>query len=577
MANFKELAAEMIKTQVEVLSFEEIMGIIEKPKHVSMGEYAFPCFKLAKAFKKSPNMIAGEIATKVSDQLAEVDKSSFEKVEAVGAYVNFKVDKGVFVEVVLSEVLDQGTEYGKGITEKVQKVLVDFSSTNISKPFHIGHFRSTMIGDSLCKIYRFLGHDVVGINHLGDYGTQFGTLIVAYKRWGSKEIVEKAPIDEMLKLYVQFHKEEEAMPSLRDEARYEFKKLEDGDAENIALWEWFTEESLKDFNRIYDLLGCTFDEYIGERFYMDKTDTVVDELIEKNLLVESEGAQIVDLDAFGMAPGLIKKSDGTTLYMTRDLAAAFYRKKTYDFDKVLYVVATQQNLHFKQWFKIVELMGYDWAKDLIHVPFGMVSLENGAMSTRKGNLLRLEDVMTKAMEMAKSLIQEKNPSLENKEEVARQVGIGAIIFQELSHNKIKDYVFAWDKMLSFDGESGPYVQYTHARACSVLRKAGVMKDMDMSPENVDYSLLVDDASLDIARLINDFNSIVQDAADKNEPSLIARYVLDVAKAFNKFYHDNKIIVEDESLKKARLAVVKGITIVLKNGLALISMEAPERM
>jgi len=304
---------------------------------------------------------------------------------------------------------------------------------------------------------------------------------------------------------------------------------------------------------------------------------VVDELIEKNLLVESEGAQIVDLDAFGMAPGLIKKSDGTTLYMTRDLAAAFYRKKTYDFDKVLYVVATQQNLHFKQWFKIVELMGYDWAKDLIHVPFGMVSLENGAMSTRKGNLLRLEDVMTKAMEMAKSLIQEKNPSLENKEEVARQVGIGAIIFQELSHNKIKDYVFAWDKMLSFDGESGPYVQYTHARACSVLRKAGVMKDMDMSPENVDYSLLVDDASLDIARLINDFNSIVQDAADKNEPSLIARYVLDVAKAFNKFYHDNKIIVEDESLKKARLAVVKGITIVLKNGLALISMEAPERM
>ena len=464
MIDFKKEVVNTISNMEKSLDKEEIERLIEIPPSYDMGDYAFPCFKLAKTFRKAPNLIAKELAEKMGNN------EYFEKIECAGPYLNFFINKNKLAETVLKEILDKKDTYGAKDVGKWRNIIVEFSSPNIAKPFHIGHIRTTIIGNSLYKICKFLGFNAIAINHLGDYGTQFGMLIAAYKKWGERDIIESDPINELLKLYVKFNAEAEKDESLRDEARYWFKELENGNEEAVELWQWIRDVSLKEFNKVYNLLNIKFDSYAGESFYSDKMGRVIEELEEKGLLKESEGAKIVDLEEYGMSPALIQKKDGSTLYITRDIAAAIYRKEYYDFYKNIYVVASQQNLHFKQLIKIVELLGYNWAKDCIHVPFGMVSLEDGTLSTRKGRVVFLEDVLNKAIEGAKEIIEKKNPNLENKEEIAKQVGIGAVIFQELFNSRIKDYVFTWDRTLSFEGETGPYVQYTHARASSLLKK-----------------------------------------------------------------------------------------------------------
>ncbi|WIF94280.1 arginine--tRNA ligase [Caminicella sporogenes] len=566
MIDFKREIANILSEKVDELNSEEVLNMIEIPPKSEMGDFAFPCFKLAKIFKKAPNLIAKDIVESIGEN------ELFEKIEIIGAYINFTVDKEIFARSVIEKILKMGDEFGSSDLGKGKNVVVEFSSPNIAKPFHIGHIRSTVIGSALNNIYKFLGYNTIAVNHLGDYGTQFGKLIVALKAWGNREVVEENPIPELLKLYVKFHEEAEKNPELEDEARMWFKKLEDGDDEATELWQWIRDVSLKEFNRVYDMLGIKFDSYAGESFYSDKMPRVLELMREKNLLKKSQGAEIVDLEEYGMPPALITKKDGSTLYITRDIAAAIYRKEHYDFYKNIYVVGSQQNLHFKQWIKIIELMGYDWAKDCIHVPFGMVSLEEGTMSTRKGRVVFLEDVLNKAVEKTKEIISEKNPNLEDKDEIAKQVGIGAVVFQELSNNRIKDYVFSWDRTLNFDGESGPYVQYTHARASSLLRKSNVDYN-----KNVNYKLLQEKETMDLVRILNKFPEVVEDAARKYEPSVVTRYVIDVAQAFNKFYHDTQILVDDEELQKARLALVAAVKQTIKNGLKLIGVAAPEKM
>jgi len=566
MIDFKKEVVNAIANIVDSLDREEIEKLIEIPPSYDMGDYAFPCFRLAKSFRKAPNIIAQELAEKIG--IGEY----FEKVENAGSYLNFFINKEKLTETVLEEISQRKESYGAQDIGKGRNIIVEFSSPNIAKPFHIGHIRSTVIGNSLYKICKFLGFNAIAINHLGDYGTQFGMLIAAYKKWGNKEVIENDPINELLKLYVRFNAEAEKDESLKDEARYWFKELENGNEEAVELWQWIRDVSLKEFSRVYNLLNISFDSYAGESFYSDKMGRVLDELEEKGLLKESEGAKIVDLEEYGMTPALIKKKDGSTLYITRDIAAAIYRKEHYDFYKNIYVVASQQNLHFKQWFKVVELMGYDWAKDCIHVPFGMVSLEDGTLSTRKGRVVFLEDVLKKAIEGARMIIEDKNPDLENKDEVAKQVGIGAVIFQELFNSRIKDYVFSWERTLSFEGETGPYVQYTHARANSLLEKGG-FNDGD----NVDYSLLKEEEEIDLIRLLYNFPEVVYDAYEKLEPSFITRHVVEIAKAFNKFYNNCPIMSSEEDLKRARLALVNATKTVIKTGLGLLGMEAPEKM
>ena len=566
MIDFKQKVVNLIKGEVEELNEEEINLLIEIPPSYDMGDYAFPTFRLAKAYRKAPNMIAEELAAKFDDN------EDFEKVQNVGPYVNFFINKNKLVESVISDVMEKKESYGSSNIGEDKTVIVEFSSPNIAKPFHIGHIRTTVIGNSLYKIYKFLGYDTIAINHLGDYGTQFGMLISAYKKWGDKEVIEANPIQELLKLYVRFNSEAEENPALRDEARHWFKELEDKNEEALSLWQWIRDISLKEFNRVYDMLNIKFDSYAGESFYSDKMPAVIDEMKAKGILKNSEGALIVDLEPYGMPPALIKKSDGSTLYTTRDITAAIYRKKTYNFYKNLYVVASQQNLHFKAWIKVVELMGYDWAKDCIHIPFGMVSLEDGTLSTRKGRVVFLEDVLDKAIDNTLKIIEERNPDLENKNEVAKQVGIGAILFQELFNQRIKDYVFNWDRTLSFEGETGPYVQYTHARANSLLKKGNFNID-----DEVDFKLLNSEDEINIARLIYDFPHIILDACDKNEPYMITRHIVELAKAFNKFYNSTQIIIENEEMKKARLALVYVSKTVIKTGLGLLGIEAPNKM
>ena len=546
------------------LSVDEIVGLIEIPPDKKMGDYAFPCFKLAKTLRKAPPLIAQEISGKI-------EKPDFVSSVAVqGAYLNFFADKSYFVKEVLLKA--ETKDYGKSDKGNGKTIVIDYSSPNIAKPFHVGHLRSTVIGNALYKIYTSLGYKCVGVNHLGDWGTQFGKLISAYKRWGSKEAVEKDGISELMRIYVKFHDEAEKEPSLNDEARGWFVKMQEGDDEAISLWKWFYDLSIKEFERVYDILGVKFDAYTGESFYNDKMDAVVEELKEKNLLKESNGAMIVDLEDSGMPPCLIIRSDGGTLYATRDITAALYRKKTYDFHKCIYITAIDQNLHFAQWFKVIEKMGYDWYKDLVHVPFGLVSLESGKLSTRHGNVVLMEDLLKGSIDETKRIIEEKNPNLPDKENVAKQVGIGAVIFNDLYNGRIKDVVFSWSRMLNFDGETGPYVQYTNARACSVIKKAG---DVDLS--KADFNTLTDEASVDVCKLLNDFPVKISDAADKNEPSIISRYLVDLAQAFNKFYHDNPILVDEEETKAARLTLVKAVSNVLVNGLALLGIAAPEQM
>ena len=566
MQDFKVAIANCLKEKIEELTLEEIIALIEVPPNKEMGDYAFPCFKLAKVFRKSPNMIAADLAESIEA------KGEISKVIPLGGYVNFFVNKSQLAESVIKDVLTKKENYGHSDLGQDKAVVIDFSSPNIAKPFHIGHIRTTVIGNALYKIYDSQGYNVVRVNHLGDYGTQFGKLIVAFKLWGNKEAVEANPIPELLKLYIQFHEEAEKKPEMEDEARAWFTKLENGDEEAKALWQWFRDESLKEFARVYDLLDIEFDSYAGESFYSDKMDVVIEKIKEKGLLKQSQGTNVVELEEYNMPPALITKNDGSTLYMTRDLAAAIYRKNTYDFEKCIYVVGSQQSLHFQQLFKVLELMGFEWAKDLIHVPFGMVALEEGTMSTRKGRVVFLEDVLKQAIEKTRETVLSKNPNAKNVDEIAKQVGVGAVVFQELSNSRIKDYTFSWERTLSFEGETGPYVQYTHARCCAVLRKANEEVSTD-----INYELLSDGDAAEVLKVIGSFNKSIVSAMRRNEPHIVTRFVLDLAQAFNKFYHDNPILVEDEELRKARLALVAATRQTLENGLNILGMHAPERM
>lgn len=570
MISYKEKIADVLAPQIEGLEKEEILSMIETPADSSMGDYAFPCFKLAKVLRKAPPMIAKSIAEAVKDE------DIFEKVENVNAYVNMFISRKEFAAAVAGEVIRKGDDYGRSDLGQGRKVIVEYSSPNIAKPFHIGHIRSTVIGNSIYKIYDFLGYDTMRINHLGDYGTQFGKMICAYRRWGCKEDVIKEPIKSLLSYYTKFHEEAEKDPALEDEARAIFARLEKGEPEEVELWQWFRDESLKEFNRVYDMLGITFDSYNGESFYSDKMPRFVEELKEKGLLIEDEGAQIVKLDEYDLPPALITKSDGSTLYITRDIAAAVYRKETYDFYKNIYVVASQQNLHFQQWIQVIELLGYDWARDCVHVPFGLVSMEDGTMSTRQGRVIFLEDVLNRAVEQTKQIIIEKNVNTENIDETAKDVGIGAVVFNELSNYRIKDYVFSWDKLLNFEGETGPYVQYTHARACSILRNAG--EDVAAKAAagfNPEY--ITSDSAHELLKLIYELPEVIIEAGEKYEPSVVTRHIVDIAQAFNKFYHDEHILVDNEDEKIAKVALVMAAKSAIKNGLGLLGMKAPEKM
>ncbi|MBQ2161471.1 MAG: arginine--tRNA ligase, partial [Firmicutes bacterium] len=479
-----------------------------------------------------------------------------------------------FVEEVVEEVMERGDDYGRSNVGEGKPVIVEYSSPNIAKPFHIGHIRSTVIGNSINLLWDAMGYKVTRINHLGDYGTQFGKMIVAYRHWGNEEDVRKEPIKTLLHYYTKFHEEAEKDPSLDDEARETFAKLEQGGKEETELWQWFRDESLKEFTRVYNMLGIEYDSYAGESFYSDKMPAVVQELKDKNLLVESKGAEIVDLEPYGLTPAPILKSDGSTLYITRDLACAKYRKATYDFYKNIYVVASQQNLHFQQLKKILELMGYEWSKDIVHVPFGLVSLEEGTMSTRAGRVVFLEDVLNRAIDETREIIKEKGVATDNIEETAKQVGVGAVVFNELSNNRIKDYVFSWKQVLDFNGETGPYVQYTYARCASILRNAGEDAN-DLT--GFDPSYITGDAAYTLAKEIYALTDVIIEAGEKYEPSILTRHIVDMAQAFNKFYHDEHILTDDKEERKAKLALVVAAKTAIKNGLALLGMEAPERM
>ena len=546
------------------LTQEEIYNMIALPPNTETGDFALPCFRLAKTMRKSPAVIAQEIAESYPKDDIVSD------VSALNGYVNFKIDRVFWTKQTLERILSEGDRYGSSDEGKGKTVCIDYSSVNIAKPFHIGHLSTTVLGSSLYKLHKFLGYTPVGINHLGDYGTQFGKLISAYKRWGKKEDIEKGGLRALNALYVRFHEEAEKDPSLNDEARSFFKKIEDKDEESVALFNWFKELTLKDVSRIYELLDVHFDSWAGESFYNDKMQPVVDELREKGLLKESEGAQIVDLEAYGMPPCIILRSDGASLYATRDIAAAIYRKKTYDFYKCLYVVAYQQNLHFKQFFKVLELMGKEWAKDLVHVAYGMVSLEDGSMSTRKGKVVYLEDVIQKCVQKAHDIIAEKNPSLENKEEIARTVGVGAVIFGALYNNKIKDITFSYDKVLNFEGETSCYVQYTCARANSVLDKGG---------RGGTYSVgEVVPQEFELVKKLADFPSTLHDALEKYEPCFVARYAVDLSQLFNKFYFDCSILnAGDENTRNFRLALTQATLVTLTNALRLLGIGVPEKM
>lgn len=570
MIDYRERIAELIAPHAEGMDKSEIMEILETPSDSGKGDYAFPCFKLAKTMRKAPPLIATSIAGAVGES------DLFEKVENVNAYVNMFLSKEKMAEEVVTEVVKKGGDYGRSDLGGGRKVIVEYSSPNIAKPFHIGHIRSTVIGNSIYKIYDFLGYDTMRINHLGDYGTQFGKMICAYRRWGNKENVIREPIKSLLSYYTKFHEEAEKDPSLEDEARAVFTRLEHGEKEETELWQWFRDESLKEFNRVYDMLGITFDSYNGESFYSDKMPRFVQELKDKGLLEEDNGANIVRLDEYDLPPALITKSDGSTLYITRDIAAAVYRKETYDFYKNLYVVASQQNLHFQQWIKIVELLGYDWARDCVHIPFGLVSMEEGTMSTREGRVIFLEDVLNRAVEKTKEIIKEKNVNTDNIDETAKAVGIGAVVFNELSNYRIKDYVFSWEKVLNFEGETGPYVQYTHARACSVIRNAGKAVEEEAG-KGFNSSYIASDSAHKLVKLIYGFPEVIIEAGEKYEPSIVTRHIVDIAQAFNKFYHDEHILVDDPEERKAKVALVIAARDTIKNGLGLLGIKAPERM
>ena len=545
-------------------SADEVAAMLETPPNPDLGDFAFPCFKLAKTLRKAPPLIAQEAAAALA--LPE----GVSRAEAAGGYVNFTLDRAAQARAVLERIAREGDRYGGSDVGAGRNVCIDYSSVNIAKPLHIGHLPSTVIGNALYRIYNHMGYHSVGINHLGDWGTQFGKMICAYKAWGDRETVERGGVDELVKLYVRFHQEAERDESLNDRARAWFKKIEDGDAEATALFNWFKEITLAEVQQVFALMDIRFDSYAGESFYNDKMGRVVDELRQKGLLKLDQGAQIVDLSAYKMPPCIILRSDGATLYATRDIAAALYRKDTYDFARCLYVVAYQQDLHFRQWFKVVELMGYPWAHDLIHVAFGMVSGTEGAFSTRKGNMVKLRDVLQAAIEKTGAIMAEKSPDLPDRDAVARDVGVGALVWNSLYNGRIKDVVFDWDAVLNFDGETGPYVQYTHARACSVLRRA--------QPEGaVDYAALTDGESRALLAALAAFPDAVAEAMDKNEPYLVSRAVMAICQAFNRFYYERRIMADEPNVRNARLALTDAARRVIAIGLYLVGLKAPERM
>ncbi|MCY7145294.1 arginine--tRNA ligase [Streptococcus gordonii] len=562
MDNKQIIASELAKV-IDSLDQDAILNLLEQPKSSDLGDIAFPAFSLAKVERKAPQAIAADIVEKI-------DTTHFDKVVATGPYVNFFLNKAEISGQVIKEVVKEGADYGQQNEGKGENVTIDLSSPNIAKPFSVGHLRSTVIGDALSNIFRKMGYNTIKINHLGDWGKQFGLLMVAYKKWGSKEAVEANPIDELLQLYVRINAEIENDPALDDEGRLWFKKLEDGDPEATELWQWFRDESLVEFNRIYELLGVEFDSLNGEAFYNDKMDEGIKILEEKGLLEESKGASIVNLDDVNLPPAMIKKSDGATLYITRDIATAMYRARTYNFVKSIYVVGQEQSNHFRQLKAVLKKMGFDWSDDMTHVDFGLVTKNRQKLSTRKGNIILLEPTLQEAISRAKSQIEDKNPELENKEAVAHAVGVGAVKFYDLKTDRRNGYDFDLEAMVSFEGETGPYIQYAYARIQSILRKADFTPDAD-----ADYRLN-DAESWEIIKLLQDFGRVVKRAADNYEPSLIAKYAISLAQAFNKYYAHTRIL--DESPERdSRLALSYSTAVVLKESLRLLGVDAPEKM
>ncbi len=566
------LISDAVKQRFDTeLSAQTLEGYLEVPPEKTMGDYAFPCFRLSRELKLGPPQIAAALAE-------VINAPGFSTAKQMGGYLNFYLNRAQVARRTIEAVL--AGQYGASDIGNGKTVCIDYSSINIAKRFHIGHLSTTMIGHSLKRIFDYLGYTTVGINHLGDWGTQFGKLISAYKRWGTKEQVEAEGVEALTKLYVRFHEEsakevdEQGTHTLEDEGRMYFKAIEDGDEEALNIFNWFKQVTLRDCEKTYNMLGVSFDSYNGEAFYNDKMQRVIDTLKDKGLLSVSEGASVVDLEDEGMPPCLILKKDGATLYATRDLAAAMYRADTYHFDKCLYVVAYQQDLHFRQVFEVLKKMGYAWADNMVHVSFGMVSYEGQTLSTRKGHIVYLDDLLKQAQEKALKIIEEKSPGLENKQEVARQVGVGAVIYTDLQNNRIKDIDFWWNRALNFDGESGPYVQYTHARCCSVLRKADAAGVNDAA---ADYASLADDSAGELIALLSRFPEAVYDAAAKYEPSMVTRAVTDIAQAYNRFYYDNRILDENPAVRAARVLLTRATRDVLKQGMYLIGMEAPEQM
>ena len=569
MVDFKEKIAQKI-SEVTNIEKEELKTYIEIPPNSDLGDYAFPCFKLAKSLRKAPPVIASEIKEAI-----KLDDGSIEKIEIVGGYLNIYINKASLAETVLKEVAQKQEKYGSSNIGMGKNVVIDYSAPNIAKPFHIGHLRSTVIGGALYKIYNFLGYNSVGINYLGDWGLQFGKVMAGYDMWKDEYDFSQSEIQAILKIYVRFCQEEKEKPELTELAREYFKRLEDGEEKEVETWKWIRRISLENYQKTYNLLNSKFDSYNGESYYNDKMDAVVDELREKGLLKESEGAQVVDLSEYDMPPCIIITSAGTTIYATRDLASLKDRINKYDFDKAIYVVGNEQRLHFKQVFKVLELMGYpEYARKCEHVPFGLVVDKDGEkIGSRKGNSVFLEDILKEAIQKVEKIIDEKNPGLEDKGEVARKVGVGAIIFNDLSNSRIKDEIFDWDMLLNFQGETGPYIQYIYVRTRSLLEKAGYVPDL----ENINFSKLQEKEAVETLKLLYRFNEFVTLAADKNEPSIISRYLIDVAQNFSTFYNEHKIITEDKTVQDARLALTYAVGTVLKSGVTLLGMEMPNKM
>ncbi len=562
---YKKYIAKVLSEYLE-LDLDGIESLIEIPPKPELGDFSFPCFTLAKIMKKAPNRISSELKEKIVDE-------NFEKVEAFGSYLNFFLNKESFIKSIIEKISDEKQNYGSNTEGENKNIIVEYSSPNIAKPFHLGHLFTTVVGNSLYKLFKFHGYNAIRINHLGDWGTQFGKLIYAYNNWGDKEALENDPIKEMQRVYVKFHEEAEKDTAIEDEGRKHFKLLEEGNEEEVKLWVKFKEMSLKEFDKLYEILNVSFDSFDGESFYTDKMDAVIGEIDEKGLLTDSNGAKVVMLDEYNMPPCIIKKADGATIYATRDLAAALYRKKNYGFYKNIYVVGKEQSLHFNQVFKTIELMGYDWADQCTHVMTGHLRFNNKKLATRKGDIILVEDLLNKSVERILEIIKDKNPGLENKEEIAKRVGIGAVVFTYLKNSREKDIDFNWDEILSFEGETGPYVQYTYARGKSILRKVG-----EEVTGEVDYGKLNSKEEFELVKELASFENAINNAIEKLQPSIVTRYCIEVAKAFNKFYNAHNIAnSEDEATKNARINLVKSTLQVLKNGLSLIGLEVVDKM